>query len=234
MSMTNLGAPLRLGSARGAAFAGGAPGAENSVHYAYNVIPLTLQDNNYSVSASPGAAALTLAAGTGTTAVTFGGQSCIKADVPRNVRITSGSDDSGISFTVSGFDQYGAAMTETITGAAIGIASGKKAFLYVWKILPSGAAAGTVKAGTGDVFGLPYQVLDLNYLGPKWAEAMAADAGTGVKADTATATATTGDVRGTYAPSSASNGTRRLTVNMLVLNVDTLQGAASLYGMPQA
>src|SRR5262249_54376301 len=48
--------------------------------------------------------------------------------VARNVRITSGGNDTGITFTVSGYDVYGFPMSEAITGANAGIASGKKAF----------------------------------------------------------------------------------------------------------
>lgn len=235
MSMTHVGAPLRQGDAVGAAFDSGQLGAATSPVYVYNVVPLTLQAANIAASQTPGSATnMTLTAGTGTTSVTFGNQTCVKLDIPRNIRVVSAGNDSGITFTVSGFDQYGQAMTETITGANAGTASGKKAFLYVYQIATSGAAAGAVTVGTGDVLGLPYQILSKNYITPKWNNATALDAGTTVVADTNTATATTGDVRGTYTPSSATDGSKRLSVFMFLNDVDDLQGATSLYGVAQA
>src|SRR5690349_11052356 len=116
--MTNVGAPLRVGSAIDADIDSGQPGANTSPINAYDVVPLTLQAANIAASQTPGSATnMTLTAGTGATSVTFGGQTCVKLDVPRNIRITSAGNDTGITFTVSGFDQYGQAMTETITGA---------------------------------------------------------------------------------------------------------------------
>jgi len=55
---------------------------------------------------------------------------------------------------------------------------------------------------------------DAGYLiGVGWAGALARDAGTFAAADTTSpATATTNDVRGTYAPSSSANGSRRLVI----------------------
>jgi hypothetical protein len=66
----------------------------------------------------------------------------------------------------------------------------------------------------GDTFGLPYKVTDAGYLTRTgWAGAVADNAGTFTAADTATATVSTGDVRGTFLPAtSASNGTRRLVI----------------------
>jgi hypothetical protein len=49
----------------------------------------------------------------------------------------------------------------------------------------------------------------------KWDNTLAQDAGTFVAADaTSPATASTGDVRGTYVPSGSSNGSKRLVVWM--------------------
>lgn len=88
--------------------------------------------------------------------------------VARNVRITSGSDDSGITFTVTGYDLYGYPMSEAITGANTGIASGKKAFKYISAITHTGSVAGTVKAGTGDVIGLPLRCDRVPYISVWW------------------------------------------------------------------
>ena len=61
--------------------------------------------------------------------------------IARNVRITTTADDSGGFYTVAGYDLYGFPMTETITGVATAVASGKKAFKFISSITPSGTAA---------------------------------------------------------------------------------------------
>jgi hypothetical protein len=208
--------------------------------YVLDIVPLTLNAAAYAASQSPAAAALTLSAGTGVTAVVDAfGVTRYTADVPRTVSIASGGNDSGISFLVRGFDQYGAAMSEAITGANIGTAVGKKAFLSVVSITPSAAAAGTVTAGTSDVFGMPVAVVDAGYLSqPKWNNTLAANAGTFVAADATTpATTTTGDVRGTYAQAgAASNGSRRLVILVALssANIGTTQTITGVLGITQA
>lgn len=153
--------------------------------------------------------------------------------ISRNVRITSGGNDTGITFAVVGYDLYGYPMSEAITGANGGVASGAKAFKYITSITPSGSVATTAKAGTGDVIGLPVRV-------DRWAFIRAAynntvlTASTGFTAAVTTdpATTTTGDVRGTYALQSASDGTKRLQVFITpsVANVNSLTG---LFGVAQ-
>lgn len=141
----------------------------------------------------------------------------------RNVRITSGGNDSGITFTVSGYDVYGYPQTEAITGANIGVASGKKAFKWVTAVTHTGSVAGTVTIGTGDVYGFPLRVDSFGYCYIVW-NGSAITASTGfLAADTTNpATATTGDVRGTYAVQSASDGSKKLeigvTLNIVALN----------------
>jgi hypothetical protein len=202
----------------------------------YTIVPLALLANNFRTAAAvAGAGALVLTAGTSLTATTVNDngvtRNVIAMDVPRNIRITSAGNDSGITFAVSGFDIYGQPVNETITGANAGIAAGKKAFASILSITASGAAAGNVSVGTGDVFGLPFRVANAGFLiRVGWAGALAADAGTFAAADATTASATTGDVRGTYLPSSASDASRRLVVAFVVQDSDT---AAGLYGVTQ-
>lgn len=125
-------------------------------------------------------------------------------DVPRNIILTSSGDDSGgLTFTVTGTDEYGAALVETITGANAGVASGVKAFKTVTTITNSVAAAANVKVGWGNVFGLPVWLpattLILADFQDYAAPANAATKVAGLSALTKS-TATTADVRGTYAP----------------------------------
>ena len=146
------------------------------------------------------------------------GTTVLVLDVPRNLAYVSGSDISNRTFTASGWDVYGQPMTITTTGPNATTVFSTKAIKYISGITISGAAAGAITIGTGDGFGLPYRLLTVNHvINVKWAAALAADAGTMTLADaTSPATATTGDVRGTYLPSSASNGSRRLTVSMFL------------------
>jgi hypothetical protein len=61
--------------------------------------------------------------------------------------------------------------------------------------------------GTTNVLGIPVRVTNVAYVASvKSNNTLAQDAGTFVAADTATATTATGDVRGTYAPATTSNG----------------------------
>jgi hypothetical protein len=71
--------------------------------------------------------------------------------------------------------------------------------------------------GTSDVLGIPVRVANVAYVASvKSNNTLAEDAGTFVAASTATATTTTGDVRGTYAPATASNGIVRTVMGILL------------------
>lgn len=151
----------------------------------------------------------------------------------RNIRLTSGGNDSGITFTVKGFDIYGFAMSETITGANAGVASGKKAFKFVTGVTASASVASTLTIGTGDVFGFPLRVDTIGYVGLVWnASLITANTGWTTADATTPATATTGDVRGTYAVQSASDASKRLQVYVTpsVANIGTNTG---LFGVTQ-
>ena len=137
-------------------------------------------------------------------------------DVPRN--ITSINSKAGttaaLTITITGYDVYGAPMSETITSAATLTsieADGKKAFKYVYSIAIYSAADATsnsLNVGWGDVLGLPYALQaksDLINNSVFFNDTVEATAPTVVKADATTASATTGDVRGTVLLNSATN-----------------------------
>ncbi|MDB2584538.1 hypothetical protein N9Y50_07890 [Alphaproteobacteria bacterium] len=69
-------------------------------------------------------------------------------DIDANITITSSGNDSGINFTVTGYDQDGIYQTETITGSNAAQAIGSKVFKSVSSIVSSGNAAGTINIGT--------------------------------------------------------------------------------------
>jgi hypothetical protein len=208
--------------------------------YFYDIVPLTKQSNNLATAQAVGAAGnLTLTAGTGVTSITDpGGHAAIAFDVPRTVSITSSGADSGKTMTVSGYDTLGQPQTETITGPATTTVNGKKAFKSIWQIAVSAATAGNISAGSSDIFGIPVAVADLGYVQDVgWAGALTRDAGTAVAADTTSpATATTGDVRGTYAPSSASDGTKRLVFALALTGIQAGPNAtfAGVFGVTPA
>lgn len=129
-------------------------------------------------------------------------------DVPRNLIITSSGNDTGITFTATGTDAYGVTTVETITGANAGIAAGKKAFKTITSITRSGSSAGTVKIGFGDVLGLPVFLPSAGFVLKELQDGTAPTAGTFVAGVSTAPSATTGDVRGTYDPNAACDGSK--------------------------
>lgn len=123
-------------------------------------------------------------------------------DVPRNV-VAAWTGASVV--TVTGLDEYG---NRVVEASASGITfTGKKAFKQILSVTSS-AAITAATVGTGDVFGLPLFVESSGLLLKELQDGVTAAAGTLVVADSAKATATTGDVRGTYDPSAAADGSR--------------------------
>ena len=199
--------------------------------YVWDLIPQTLQTANIAASQTPATAgSLTLTAGTSAKSVVrTDGTTVIQLDVARAVQLTtaSGTITTSRNLTVSGYDYYGQSMTEVIatgtTSSAVANVAGKKAFYQISSISISGALPVAITVGTTDVLGLPLRVYDAGYVvRAGWNNTLANDAGTFVAADMTTpATSTTGDVRGTYAPSSASNGIKRLVVVIALPSIAT-------------
>lgn len=188
--------------------------------YVFDVVPLVLQAAGLAAAqAVAGAGNLTLTAGTGVTTSVVNGTTRYTLDTPRCVSLVSANaGDTTQTATVSGFDQYGQAMTATVALNGTNTVASTKAFKSVTQIAISAATAGNISAGYNDKLGLPVRLLDVGYItSVKWAGALAQDAGTAVAADvTSPATAATTDVRGCYTPSSAANGSRRLVMTIAV------------------
>jgi len=185
--------------------------------YVWDVIPQAAVTNNIAASqTASGAGAVTLTAGTSVRSViNASGSTVLQLDQPRAVKVNCST--TARAFTVSGYDYYGQAMTETITVSVAGTAvTGKKAFWQIASATIAGSATAVV-IGTSDVLGLPVRVFNVAYIGSvKSNNTLAQDAGTFVAADTATATTTTGDVRGTYVPATASDGIIRTVMGILL------------------
>jgi hypothetical protein len=150
-------------------------------------------------------------------------------DIPRNLILTSSGNDSGLTFTAVGKDEYGAVLSEAITGANIGVAAGKKAFKSITSITASGAAAANLKIGFGNVLGLPVHLPAVGSILQELQDGVAAAAGTkvaGLNPLTASTT-TTADTRGTYVPNVAPDGTKAYSLILALRNPTFL-------GVPQA
>ena len=193
--------------------------------YVWDIVPQALVTNNIAATQTPaGSGSLTLTAGTSVkSVVTPNNGTVLQLDCPRAVQLTtaSGTIVTSRNLTVSGFDYYGQAMSEVIatgtTSSAVANVAGKKAFFQISSIAVSGSLPVAITVGTTDVLGLPVRVFNVAYVGSvKSNNTLAQDAGTFVAADTAVATTTTGDVRGTYVPATASNGLVRTVMGILL------------------
>jgi hypothetical protein len=135
-------------------------------------------------------------------------------DVPRNVTgvCDHGSAVVATTVTINGYDVYGVPMAETGTftaGTTQKTFAGKKAFKYIYSFVitsAGNATTNTINLGWGDVLGLPYKLTSKSDFMNAWVDDVIETLGTVTVADTATATATTGDVRGTYLPTAATDG----------------------------
>lgn len=189
--------------------------------YVWDTIPQALVANNIAATQTPAAAgAITLTAGTSVKSVVTNNGTVLQLDVPRAVSVTTGAGTpTARNFTVSGYDYYGQAMSEVIASSAVAstAVNGKKAFYQISGITVSGGTVVAITIGTTDILGIPVRVTDAGYIARAgYNNTLAADAGTFAAAATATATTTTGDVRGTYVPSAATDGIKRLVMGILL------------------
>ena len=137
----------------------------------------------------------------------------------RAVSVTAASGATYTTATVNGYDIYGYPMSEAITLTAGSAVNGRKAFKYIKSVVLSGGTADTTHAysvGTADVFGLPLRSdtfgdIIVNYATSLVASTLVTAATGYLPADRTTPSATTADVRGTYAATSSS-GANKLIV----------------------
>lgn len=177
--------------------------------YIYDIVPATLSAT--AVCAAQAIAAAGYASINGASA--SGGVATL--DCARIVSVkSSDAGDTTQTVTITGTDYWGQAQTQALTLTGTTTVNSTKTFKTVTAVYVSALMAGNLSVGSGDVFGLPYKVTDAGYLlRTGWAGAVADNAGTFVAAVTTTPSSTTGDVRGTFAPTgSAANGSRRLVI----------------------
>lgn len=108
---------------------------------------------NIAASQSPGAGVITLNGSTVTAGVAT-------LDAARRVIVTSGGNDSTLTFTIVGTNFAGNPLTEAITGANAGAAASTQDFKTVSSVTHTGTITGTVTVGTNGVGSSPWFVID--------------------------------------------------------------------------
>lgn len=132
-------------------------------------------------------------------------------DVPRNV-VAAWTGTAVL--TVTGTDEYGNVIVESsASGTSF---TGRKAFRTITRVRTSANITG-LTVGSGVVLGLPVFLPDApDVVREAVNAAVPGTAGTLVAGDQAVATALTGDVRGTYSPNAAPNGTNIYELSVLL------------------
>lgn len=134
----------------------------------------------------------------------------VTPDVPRNV-VAAWTGTSVL--TVTGVDEYGVVVRESsASGTSF---TGKKAFAKITSITVS-ADVTALTAGYGNVLGLPLLVQQVGLVLREMQDGAVATAGTIVAGVTSAASATTGDVRGTYTPNATPDGSKAFALIVLV------------------
>ncbi len=106
-----------------------------------------------------------------------------------------------------------------------------KAMKYIDSVHVSAAMTGNLSVGTTDRLGLPFRI-DGRWNLRVWMDSTDETAtATITVADTATPSASTGDVRGTVVPATATNGTRNYRVH--ILYVEPVDVQENVYGRSQ-
>lgn len=145
------------------------------------------------------------------------------ADAPRNV-VAAWTGTAVL--TVTGTDEYGNVVRESSASGTT--FTGKKAFKTVTAVSVS-ADVTALTVGTGTVLGLPVYLADASDVLKEIMDDVAATAGTLAAGILTTPSATTGDVRGTYAPNSAPNGSRKYEL-IAALRDPSFRGIAQYAG----
>ena len=208
--------------------------------YVWDVVPQALAASNIAAVQTT-SSTIALTAGTSVNSVVLAnGSTVLQLDCPRAVSIVSGTGTlTNRNVTITGYDYYGQPMSEVIATGTVQstTVNGKKAFYQIASASISGALGATIAIGTTDILGSPVRILDLGYIvHAGYNNTLADNAGTAVAAVTATATTTTGDVRGTFVPASATDGIKRLvmTIALPAIAVGPNATRTGAFGVTQA
>jgi hypothetical protein len=208
--------------------------------YVWDVVPQALAASNIAAVQTT-SSTIALTAGTSVNSVVLAnGSTVLQLDCPRAVSIVSGTGTlTNRNVTITGYDYYGQPMSEVIATGTVQstTVNGKKAFYQIASASISGALGATIAIGTTDILGSPVRILDLGYIvHAGYNNTLADNAGTAVAAVTATATTTTGDVRGTFTPNGAADGIKRLvmTIALPAIAVGPNATRTGAFGVTQA
>lgn len=139
-------------------------------------------------------------------------------DVPRGLSlVSSNAGDTTQTVTITGLDEWGQTVVETATLNGTTTVNANKAFAAVTRVAVSAAMTGNLSVGSSTKLGLPLAVRNVTQVRGEALDAAVATAGTFAYALSNTVpSATNGDVRGTYIPNSAPDGSRafKLTVSL--------------------
>lgn len=130
-------------------------------------------------------------------------------DIPRSLQIVSSGSDTAV-ITIRGLDEYGVAMTESLTLNGTTPVLGKKAWKTVVSYQAGAAMANNLSIGSSVKMGFPMMLGAKAYVISESVDGdVAGTRATIVAADSTVPSATTGDVRGTYQPNTAQNAAHR-------------------------
>lgn len=201
------------------------------------------------VAPEDGSTVSVLCIGSTAATLTFGSADTVAlwnpaAGTGRCITITTSSSGDGGSWSIAGRDMYGFKMTEnlSVTGSSAGVTT-QKAFKYISAIKASTTITSTgITVGVSSIFGLP---IVATYSGVDTAIRLiftsslvsANSSGPITVASTATATSTTGDVRGTYASTTALSTTARLQIaqhiTAAMVAATTESDTSAIFGVTQ-
>lgn len=141
--------------------------------------------------------------------------------------VASGTATSGV--TLNGYDYLGQPISESFTLNGATPVAGKKAFKYFRNVTFGNTAGTTINIGTGGILGLPYKAIRCQYETVDQAVAAAGTLAAPVLTDPQTAT--TGDPRGTYTPTTSLNGTAQITAVFDMQNDVNANNRGGLHGI---
>ena len=185
--------------------------------YVYPVQDYALSLGTPTALSTTAVCATVAVAGAGAVAITSGTKYvAASANVPlgaptgRAVQaVSSNAGDTTQTITVRGKDMYGQSMSATIALNGTTPVLGTKAFYSITSITASAALAGNLSVGDTDVLGLPVWLGNSTFVWRETQDGAVATAGTITAGLGQTlATAANGDVRGTYKPNAATDGTK--------------------------
>ena len=219
-----------------------ASGPDTYIRPGYDTFTIPVSDAIVNLGTPTTASATAICAaqaisGTNVAAVITGGAkySTATLNVPlgaptgRNVVVvSSNAGDTTQVVTVTGVDMYGQTMREAITLNGTTTVQGKKAFASVTAVSVSATMTGNLSVGDGTILGLPVYLPNATWILRETQDGATATSGTVVAGAgiTVPATSTSADVRGTYNPNSAPDGSRSYALLVALPE-------PNFYGQPQ-